>query len=189
MTDDLPDLPQVDGAEREAISLWVKSRLEESERAHLDRIELLRTAGEHPSPIYARFVRLSGELGLTKSLTAKQLGISVSTLTTHYAEQYELGAAEILSAIAANMNRKAISNTDPAAAKVGMQILERRLGETYAPPTKKVELDNKRDLPNVIDSSRLTRDQRQQLRDMLTYAANGGEGEPIEPDEDGQVIP
>ena len=61
MTDDLPNLPD---DKREAITLWVKSRLEESEKAHQDRIELLRTAGEHPSPIYERFVRLAGELGL-----------------------------------------------------------------------------------------------------------------------------
>ena len=46
--DDLPNLPD---DKREAITLWVKYRLEESEKAHQDRIELLRTAGEHPSPI------------------------------------------------------------------------------------------------------------------------------------------
>ena len=39
MGDDLPDVPD---DKREAITLWVKSRLEESEKAHQDRIELLR---------------------------------------------------------------------------------------------------------------------------------------------------
>jgi hypothetical protein len=189
MPDDFPELPDVAGSEREAISLWVKTRLEESERAHLDRIELLRTAGEHPSPIYARFVRLSGELGLSKALAAKQLGISVSTLTTHYADDYEMGKAEILSAIAANMNRKAISPTDPNAAKVGMRILESRGGEEWAPATRKLEMSNKKDLPPVIDSSKLTREERDQLRLMLTRVANGGEGEPDESDETDQIIP
>ena len=177
MTDDLPNLPD---DKREAITLWVKSRLEESEKAHQDRIELLRTAGEHPSPIYARFVRLSGELGLSKSLTAKQLGITTTILANHYAEDYSLGEAEILSAIAANMNRKAISDTDPAAASIGMKILERRLGETYAPPTKKIDVSNDRNKTPVIDSSRLSFEERAQLRAMLTRVANGGEGDPEE---------
>ena len=185
MTDDLPNLPD---EKREAITLWVKSRLEESEKAHQDRIELLRTAGEHPSPIYQRFVRLAGELGLSKALAAKQLGITVAVLTSHYADDYELGTAEILSAIAANMNRKAISDTDPNAAKVGMAILERRGGSEWTPPTKKIEMDNKKNQTPVIDSSRLSFEERQQLRAMLTRVANGGEGDPIEPEEDEPLI-
>lgn len=190
MTDDPAELPQgLPDEERLAISLWVKSRLEESERAHLDRIELLRTAGEHPSPIYSRFVRLSGELGLSKTLAAKQLGISPALLEKHYADDYQLGAAEILSAIAANMNRKAISNSDPAAAKVGMAILERRAGQEWAPPTKKIEMNKPGDKPPVIDSSKLTAAQRQQLREMLTYVAEGGEGEPPSADEIDPVVP
>lgn len=175
MADELPDVPD---EKREAITLWVKSRLEESEKAHQDRIELLRTAGEHPSPIYSRFVRLSGELGLTKTLAAKQLGITVGALETHYAEEYELGKAEILSAIAANMNRKAISNTDPNAAKVGMAILERRGGDEWKPPKKQVELDDARNKAPIIDSSKLTYEERNALRQMLTRVANGGDGDP-----------
>jgi hypothetical protein len=177
VTDDFPDLPDVAGEEREAISLWVKTRLEESERAHLARIEALRTAGEHPSPIYARFVRLSGELGLSKNLAAKQLGITVTTLDKHYAEDYDMGKAEILSAIAANMNRKAISATDPNAAKVGMRILESRGGEEWAPATRKLEMSSKKDAPPVIDSSKLTIEQRAQLRAMIEHVQNGGESD------------
>src|ERR1700735_1741960 len=175
MADELPDVPD---DKREAITLWVKSRLEESEKAHQDRIELLRTAGEHPSPIYQRFVRLAGELGLSKALAAKQLGITVATLTTHYADDYELGAAEILSAIAANMNRKAISDTDPNAAKVGMAILERRAGDKWKPPKKQVELDDNRNKAPVIDSSKLTYEQRAQLRAMIEHVQSGGSGDP-----------
>jgi hypothetical protein len=182
------DLPDVPDEKREAISLWIKSRLEESEAAHQNRIELLRTAGEHPSPIFSRFVRLSGELGLTKTLAAKQLGITVGMLMKFYADDYELGAAEILSAIAANMNRKAISETDPAAAKVGMAIMERRGGDEWKPPKKQVELDDSRNKAPIIDSSKLTYDERQQLRLMLTRVANGGDGDPVEPDETDTII-
>jgi hypothetical protein len=182
MSDPSADLPDIPDDKREAISLWVKERLEESEAAHQNRIELLRTAGEHPSPIFARFVRLSGELGLSKTLAAKQLGISVAMLTSHYADDYELGAAEILSAIAANMNRKAISETDPNAAKIGLAILERRAGPEWEPPSKKVQLSDDRNKAPIIDSSKLTFAERQQLRLMLTRVANGGEGDPVEED-------
>jgi len=175
MGDELPDVPD---EKREAITLWVKSRLEESEKAHQDRIELLRTAGEHPSPIYQRFVRLAGELGLSKALAAKQLGITVATLTTHYADDYELGAAEILSAIAANMNRKAISDTDPAAAKIGLAIMERRGGEEWKNPARRIEMDHNPSKAPVIDSSKLTYDERQTLRAMIERVQNGGEGDP-----------
>src|ERR1700729_3231497 len=181
MTDDLPEIPD---DKREAITLWVKSRLEESEKAHQDRIELLRTAGEHPSPIYERFVRLAGELGLSKSLTAKQLGITVGVLNTHYENSYDLGAAEILSAIAANMNRKAISDTDPAAAKIGLAIMERRGGEEWKNPARRIEMDHNPNKAPVIDSSKLTYDERQTLRAMIERVQNGGEGDP----EDDPVI-
>ena len=181
MADDLPNLPD---DKREAITLWVKSRLEESEKAHQDRIELLRTAGEHPSPIYQRFVRLAGELGLSKALAAKQLGITVGTLTTHYADDYELGAAEILSAIAANMNRKAISDTDPAAAKIGLAIMERRGGEEWKNPARRIEMDHNPNKAPVIDSSKLTFEERQTLRAMIERVQNGGEGDPVSDEED-----
>src|ERR1700679_69477 len=162
--DDLPNLPD---DTREAITLWVKCRLEESEKAHQDRIELLRTAGEHPSPIYQRFVRIAGELGLSKALAAKQLGITVAVLMSHYADDYELGAAEILSAIAANMNRKAISDTDPAAAKIGLAIMERRGGEEWKNPARRIEMDHNPNKAPVIDSSKLTFEERATLRAMI----------------------
>jgi hypothetical protein len=175
MGDDLHNLPD---DKREAITLWVKSRLEESEKAHQDRIELLRTAGEHPSPIYQRFVRLAGELGLSKALAAKQLGITVGVLTAHYADDYELGAAEILSAIAANMNRKAISDTDPAAAKIGLAIMERRGGEEWKNPARRIEMDHNPNKAPVIDSSKLTFEERATLRAMIERVQSGGEGDP-----------
>jgi hypothetical protein len=185
MTDDLPDVPD---NQREAISLWMKDRFEIIEREHQSRIELLRTAGEHPSPIFASMVKRFGGIGLPKSLSAKMLGISVSTLTTHYADDYDLGAAEIISSVAANMLRIATSQTDPAASKVGMAVLDRRGGDEWKPPTKRIEMDNNPNKAPIIDSSKLTFEERAQLRIMLTRIANGGEGDPIEPSEDDPII-
>jgi hypothetical protein len=182
LSSDGADLPDVPDDKREAISLWVKERLEESERAHQERIELLRTAGEHPSPVFSRLVRACGELGLSKSMSAKRLGITVGEMMKHYADDYELGASEIIVAIAANMNRKAISDTDPASAKVGLAILERRAGPEWEAPSKKIAVSDDRNKAPIIDSSKLTYEERQQLRLMLTRVANGGEGDPVEED-------
>jgi hypothetical protein len=177
-----PDLPAVPDSQREAISLWMKERFEVIEREHQQRVELLRTAGEHPSPVFAGMVKRFGGLGLPKSLSAKILGISVSTLLTHYESDYDTGAAEIISSVAANMLRIATSQTDPAASKVGMQIMDRRGGKEWAPPARKIEYDDKSKNPPIIDSSKLTFEERQALRTMLTRIANGGEGDP-EPDD------
>jgi hypothetical protein len=184
MSTDGADLPDVPDEKREAISLWIKERMEESERSHNERIELLRTAGEHPSPIFAKLVRTCGELGLSKHLTAKRLNITQSIIDANYKDDYELGAAEILIAIAANMNRKAISDTDPASAKVGLAILERRGGPEWLPPSKRVELTRDTNKAPIIDSSKLTFEERQTLRAMITRVQNGGDGDPISDDED-----
>jgi hypothetical protein len=178
-----PDLPAVPDSQREAISLWMKERFEIIEREHQQRIELLRTAGEHPSPVFAGMVKRFGGLGLPKSLCAKMLGISVSILLSHYESDYDVGAAEIISSVAANMLRIATSQVDPAAATVGMKIMDRRGGEAWAPPTKKIEMDNKKNQAPIIDSSKLTFQERESLRAMLTRIANGGEGDP-EPDDE-----
>ena len=87
------------------------------------------------------------------------------------------------------MVRIATSLSDPAAAKVGMDMLARRGGENWRPATKRLEVDNdpNKGKPPVIDSSKLTYEERAQLREMLERVANGGEGDPIESDEDQQL--
>lgn len=187
MIDD-PELPRLPDSQREMISLWMKERFDIIEQEHQARIELLRTAGEHPSPVFAGMVKRFGGLGLPKSLSAKMLGISVTTMMSHYADDYDLGAAEIISSVAANMLRIATSQTDPAASKVGMQIMDRRGGEEWKPPAKKIEMDDKRNAVPIIDSSKLTFEERQALRAMLTRIANGGEGDPVEQTDDDPVI-
>lgn len=183
---DIPPLPQEQGASREQLALWMKERFEKIEREHAERVELLRTVGEHPSPVFSRMAKNFGALGLPKSLAAKMLGISTTMLSAHYADDYDLGAAEILSHVAANMIRIAVSTDDPNAAKVGMDVLNRRGGEEWRPPAQKLEVSGKTDSPPVIDSSKLTFEERAQMRAMLERIAAGGEGDP--PEED-PVIP
>lgn len=183
-----PDFPLPSPAEleRERLSAWMRDRMEQMERDHAARIELLRTAGEHPSPLFARQVRMFGALGLPKALVGKILCIGTHTMEAHYGEEYDLGAAEVIGQVAANMIRIGTSTTDPANAKVGMDILSRRGGQEWRPPAQKLEVDDTREKPkNVIDSSKLTAEQRTELRRMIEYAQGGGEGEPLQPGEEG----
>jgi uncharacterized protein (DUF2237 family) len=189
MSDPSADLPTVPDSQREAISLWMKERFDIIEREHQSRIELLRTAGEHPSPVFAGMVKRFGGLGLPKSLCAKMLGISTGVLGQHYADDYDLGQAEIISSVAANMVRIATSQGDDAvASKVGLAILERRAGDEWIPPAKRIEMNNKRNEAPIIDSSKLTFVERQALRAMLTRIANGGEGDPEDTTENDPII-
>jgi hypothetical protein len=180
--EEYPSLRPAD--EREVVANFWRTRMETIEREHQQRVEILRTAGEHPSPVFAAQVKSAGALGLGKSVTCRLLGIAIHTLEMHYAADYELGTAEVISSVAANMIRIGTSVTDPANAKVGMDILSRRGGQEWRPPAQKLEVNDDREAPkNVIDSSKLTAEQRQELRRMIEYAQAGGEGEPLQPGE------
>lgn len=182
-------LPAAEPADqREALAGWWRIRMEQIEREHEARIELLRTVGEHPSPIFSRQVKMFGALGIPKALAAKLLGIGIRVLESHYGDDYEVGAAEILASVAANMIRIGTSMDDPANAKVGMDILSRRGGQEWRPPAQKLEVADDREQPkNVIDSSKLTFEQRQHLRQMIEHVQSGEPGEPLRPDEDGAI--
>jgi hypothetical protein len=174
-----PDMPApvyTPEAERAELAAWWRKRMEQVEREHADRIEQLRNGGEHPTPAYAKQVKMSGALGIEKSVTCRMLGISMYTLETHYGEEYAVGAAEIVASVAANMIRIGTSMEDPAAAKVGMDILSRRGGQEWRPPAQKVEMETEVKEKNVIDSSRLSYEERQQLRLMIERVQTEPEG-------------
>jgi hypothetical protein len=169
-----------DDQERANLAAWMKEQIERIEAAHRERVQILRTVGEHPSPIFSAMVKQHAYAGLPQALIAKLMCCSVSTLLNHYADELDLGKAELISAVGMNMARIATSTTDPNNAKVGMDILNRRGGEEWKPPAQKVEFKPEASGPPVIDSSKLTREERDQLRIMLTRIAEGGEGEPQE---------
>jgi hypothetical protein len=64
-----------------------------------------------------------------------------------------------------------------------MKVLERQGGEEWLPPLKRVADVTDPSAPPVIDSSKLTAEERNQLREMLMRVAEGGEGEPVGEDE------
>jgi hypothetical protein len=175
-----PVAPEVTGAQRELVAAWMKQKMRDLDEANRERIETLRTAGEHPSPIFSGMVRRFAGLGLSKTHVAKLIGASVGVINEHYGEDFEIGVAEVNATVAASMLSIATDPFNPAAGKVGMTWLDRRGGSEWAPATKKIEVENTTRQPPVIDSTKLTFEERQQLRIMLTRIANGGEGDPEE---------
>jgi len=117
---------------------------------------------------------------MPKSLVAKMLGLTVTSLDQYYADDYDLGALSALRSVAANAIRIASSPTDPNAGRVAMQILDRRGGEEWKPP--KVVTEDASKKPPLIDATKLTYEERQALRQMLERVAAGGEGDPITED-------
>jgi hypothetical protein len=189
LTNDIPVVESAQGAEREALAQWWKQRIQDIERIYEERIEVLRNVGEHPSPVFAKIVRMDGALGMPKSLVAKKLGISVTTLMAHYGDEYDLGTSEIISQVAANMLRIGTSLTDPNNARVGMAVLDRRGGDEWRAPAQKLEVENKRDGPPIIDSSKLTFEDRAALREIVQRAverAENGELPALESDAEGE---
>ncbi len=180
----MPAAPDITGSEREQLATWWRSRIQEMQQSYEERIELLRTVGEHPSPVFANIVRADGGLGMPKSVVAKKLGLTVSSLMMYYGDDYEMGAAEIMAQVAAKGIRTALSDTDPNSAKMVTYFLDRRGGEEYKPPAQRLQTEDVTEKPPVIDSSKLTAEERAQMRTMLERIANGGEGEP---EEDGDV--
>jgi len=173
--------------ERERMVTWFKSQIQEIEFNANERIERLRTVGEHPSPVFAQLVQHHAGMGLEPALIAKMLLIPYGTLMLHYEEDIAIGGAAVNLKIAENMARIATSTTDPNAAKVGMAWLERRAGEAFR-PTKKLEIDDKRDKAPIIDSSKLSAEDRQKLREVIEAALAQQSDDAPDDDEEGPVL-
>ena len=62
------------GAEREALTQWWKTRVQEIEQTYEERIRTLRTVGEHPSPVFAKIVRMDGALRDAKKTARDEIG-------------------------------------------------------------------------------------------------------------------
>jgi hypothetical protein len=166
------------GGEREQLAQFWKQRIQEIDTEHRERIELLRTVGEHPSPLFQRVVMNMGGIGMPKSLLAKMLGLTAATLESAYGDDYALGKAYKIKAVAENMLRVAVSETDPNNAKVGMAILDRVGGADWAPPVRKTADVTDPSAPAVIDSSTLSAEDRAALREIILRSQQPSDAEP-----------
>lgn len=182
-----PPASAVVGSQREAAVSWFKDRIATLEQEFQTRIDILRTVGEHPSPIFANQVREHALLGLEPKYIAKLLCVSEATIKLYYPDELDIGKAVALTAIARNMFRIATSETDPNNAKVGMTMLEKRGGAEFAPATKKIEVEDTTKQAPIIDSSKLSFEDRQALRQIFERAVHG-EPAALEQDDSEQVV-
>ena len=150
--------------ERAQMLAWMKQQIAEIQASADRRVELAKLGGEHPMPHYALVIQHYAGMQLDAATIARMLNIPYATLMLHYENDIELGQAHVSLQIAENMVRIATSTRNKDAARVGMDFLGRTNKKMRN--TKKFEIE----APNetrVIDSSKLTPEQRQQLRDMI----------------------
>lgn len=155
--------------DRGNLSEWWKEQSEFMEREQESIALVLQNAGDHPSLAYARQIRRLGALGIPQDLIATMLGISEGMLLEHYEVDLRQGEALMLVPVAANMIRMATSGNSKAALKAATEILGRRGGESWRPPAQKVEITDDRKTPGkgIIDSSKLSWEEREQLRTIV----------------------
>lgn len=183
VTVDEPAAPKDD---REQLSDWWRNQVELIERTSAERADLLRDAGEHPNPIFARQAKVFGALGIPRDVVAVLLGISEGELSLHYGNEYAVGSAEVVSQVAANLLRIATSQNDRVAVKAAIEVMNRRGGEEWRPPAQKLEIDDSRKAKgNLIDSSKLSYEERQQLRAIVERAV----GRRVDGEAVGGVVP
>jgi hypothetical protein len=162
----MPAVADAKGAEREQLATWWAQRVRAIEEGYLARIDRLMNGEEHPIPAFAAMVREWGAFGMKPAVCARMLGLSQTSFVNHYGEDYEVGSFEIISNVAKNALRIATSETDPNAGRLAMQILDRRGGPEWIPPAQRIKVDKPDDGPPVIDSSKLTPEDREALRQI-----------------------
>jgi hypothetical protein len=181
---DMPALEHVMGEARENLALWIKQRIDEVAREKDAHIEALRNGGEHPTPYCQKMVQFYSMMGLEEKYIAKMLMISHQVLVTNYEEDMKLGYAEGIVTMGSTLYKIGSDPTHKDAARVALEWLSRRAPE-WKPPTKKLEVENSdKDQGRIIDSSQLTFEQRQQLREMILAQVDKPETGPGDDDGD-----
>jgi hypothetical protein len=171
----VPDPAPSPADDRAALSQWWRDQVADIERAGDERRSLLATAGEHPSPIFARQAKVFGALGIPRDVVAVLLEMSQPEMEMYYGTEYAIGSAEVVSQVAANLLRIATSTNDRVAVKAAIEVMNRRGGEEWRPPAQKLEVtDDRKGRGNVVDTSNMTYDDRQLMREILLRTMGKG---------------
>lgn len=181
---DLMPLPEAMQIARESMSAWVTKEMALMRKEHEKRVKRIKAGKEHPMPFCSELVKRWAGLGASREQVARLCGVSWRTISEYYDDDYELGVVQFNMPVAANLWRIARSETDPQAANAAMKWLERRGGENWKPPRLEVKTEHTQEKP-LIDSSRLTFEDRAALRQMLTRLDEEG-AVPAVTQEDGQ---
>ena len=161
-------------ADRVRLEQWWRDQMEAVERSIEERRDMLADSGEHPSEIFAHQARKFGALGIPRDVAATLLEISDADFENWYGNEYTVGSAETMVPVAQNLLRMATSMNDRVAVKAATEFLNRRGGEEWRPPAQKLEIDDGRaPKRGVIDSSRLSWEDRELMRGVLQRALTG----------------
>ena len=155
--------------DRRSLAEWFRDQVAALEQDHQERMDELAQAGEHPSPLFAGQVRRFSAIGMPPDVLAYMLGISEATLHEHYEAECRVGEGMFLAPVFANLYRIATSGNDRVAVKAATEIANRRGGEPWRPPAQKLEIDDdrKKSTKGIIDSSKLSWEEREQLRAII----------------------
>jgi hypothetical protein len=134
---------------------------------------------EHePTEVFRKQVRIFTAMNFSEGKIAELLSISKPTLRKHYKWELEHGADEHIAEIAANLLSIAKDKEHRDGAKVAMWWFERRIEEFR--PVRGVEVTGKDGgpitsqqlgAPPILDSRKMTYEQRQRMRALLTEIA------------------
>lgn len=151
---------------REFLAQWQKDVVREMERFRLERESYIRNGYEHPLAFLKDAIQMQAGLGLPKSMIAKMYGITQATIDNCYGEEFELGKILRVQRLA----RSALGHADFDGA-LALKILERSPEmEEYQQPVRRqqdVPPDNK---TPIVDSSRLSQEERAQLEQLCLKA-------------------
>jgi len=157
--------------DRVLLAQWWRDQMAEIERTGSARRELLATDGKHPSATFARQAKAFGALGIPRDVVAVLLEMSEADLGLYYGNEYAVGSAEVVSQVSANLLRIATSTNDRVAVKAAVEVMNRRGGEEWRAPAQKLEVtDDRSGKGNLIDSSKMSWQDRQLMRGVLERA-------------------
>lgn len=154
-------------AAREMNDTWWRKQVAELDRAASDRKLAMRNGDE---AVHASQARVFGALGVPPDVAAALMGVTEGQFQGQYAEDYAVGSATIVARVSANFLRIATEGEDRYAVKAAAQILQSRGGEPWRPPAQKIEVERTAPKSNLIDSSKLTAEERQALRAIIMAA-------------------
>lgn len=165
--------------DREALIHWWSEQMTHQQEEFERRIEAIRTAGEHPAPFFEQQARMFGALGLPMDVAAKLLLMNEADFCVYYGDQYDVGSAQMMIPVAANLLRIATSQNDRQAAKAAEGILSRRGGVNWKPPAQQLEVLKPGDQrKGVFDSRNLSWEDRVTLRQIMERAIAGNGAAP-----------
>jgi hypothetical protein len=157
--------------ERALTALWWRDQVAELDRAAKERGESLKGSEAQ----LRGQARVFGALGMPSDVAAALMGVNEGTFRAQYGDAYAVGSATMLAQVAANYLRIATSTNDRYAVKACGDIMNRRGGEPWRQPAQKLEVSRPSARANLIDSSKLTFEERVALRSII-MAATAREG-------------